>query len=227
MLDALISAMEASLVHFNLWSYNPMNRNDVGDDWNAESFSWYSEDNRKRELAAMSGSEAAVQAQNPDVGGRLLDVLVRPYAIATSGQPLSSTYDRTNGFFSLRYREKPGCCDLDNPPLERVTEIFLPTRIYGATGAAGVKWNLSQGGNAYFDSARQRLFVWFSDTDEIIHYRADITRRVDLWVSDATDPKGLGSFALMACAFLTLFVLLNELSRHFIGAYFVDLPQLQ
>jgi len=230
MLNALISAMEASLVHFNLWAYNPLNRNDVGDDWNAESFSWYSEDNRKKALAAMSGAAAAVQAANPDVGARLLDVLVRPYAIATAGQPLSSTFERSTALFTHRFRDKPGRTDSDSgPPLDRVTEIFLPERIYGstATGPKGVKWQLSPGGRYFFDHARQRLFIWFHDNDETIHYRKDITRRIDVWVHEADDPKFVMWTVFIGLVAMALFVLVNELSRHYTGHYWVDFPMLQ
>ncbi|KAJ3048633.1 hypothetical protein HK097_010362 [Rhizophlyctis rosea] len=41
-LDAVINAMEASLVNFTLWNYNPHNDNEWGDHWNGEDFSIYS-----------------------------------------------------------------------------------------------------------------------------------------------------------------------------------------
>ncbi|KAJ1537843.1 hypothetical protein HK405_014312, partial [Cladochytrium tenue] len=41
-LDACISAMEANLVNFTLWNYNPGNDNIFGDHWNGEDFSIYS-----------------------------------------------------------------------------------------------------------------------------------------------------------------------------------------
>ncbi|KAJ3021061.1 hypothetical protein HKX48_009306 [Thoreauomyces humboldtii] len=41
-LDAMISAMEESLVNFTLWNYNPHNDNMWGDHWNGEDFSIYS-----------------------------------------------------------------------------------------------------------------------------------------------------------------------------------------
>ncbi|KNC98302.1 uncharacterized protein SPPG_06696 [Spizellomyces punctatus DAOM BR117] len=41
-LDAMINAMEASLVNFTLWNYNPHNDNIWGDHWNGEDFSIYS-----------------------------------------------------------------------------------------------------------------------------------------------------------------------------------------
>ncbi|KAJ3299416.1 hypothetical protein HK104_009018 [Borealophlyctis nickersoniae] len=41
-LDAVINAMEASLLNFTLWNYNPHNDNMWGDHWNGEDFSIYS-----------------------------------------------------------------------------------------------------------------------------------------------------------------------------------------
>lgn len=76
MLDALMYALETNAVHFNLWNYNPANRDDVGDDWNAESFSWFSEDNRRKAIAAAPADQQAAMATDLDVGARLLDVLV-------------------------------------------------------------------------------------------------------------------------------------------------------
>ncbi|KAJ3189218.1 hypothetical protein HDU85_002843 [Gaertneriomyces sp. JEL0708] len=41
-LDAMINAMEASMVSFTLWNYNPHNDNAHGDHWNGEDFSIFS-----------------------------------------------------------------------------------------------------------------------------------------------------------------------------------------
>ncbi|KAI9101783.1 glycoside hydrolase superfamily [Phlyctochytrium arcticum] len=41
-LDAMINALEGSLVNFTLWNYNPHNDNIWGDHWNGEDFSIYS-----------------------------------------------------------------------------------------------------------------------------------------------------------------------------------------
>lgn len=71
MLDALISALEASKAHFNLWAYNPQNRDDLGDHWNSENFSWFSHELRDREIA-----EGKATKGDLDAGARLLDVLV-------------------------------------------------------------------------------------------------------------------------------------------------------
>lgn len=230
-MDALISAMEASLVHFNLWAYNPLNRNDIGDDWNGESFSWFSEDKRQKELASLTGAEAAVQTQNPDVGGSLLDVVVRPYAVATAGTPVFTQYLRSTGLFTHRWRSMPRKSatpdGASQPPVSAVTEIFLPARIYGSKSLAGLRWTASHGGFVYFDSHRQRLFVWFNDSDEVIAKGKEVARRIDVWV---TEPVGddntyiwIGLLFILAVAG---FVALNELHGHFTGQYWVDLPLL-
>ena len=69
----------------SLWAYNPLNRDDTGDDvclqakpysaddqWNAENFSWYSSHNRDLAIKA-SGQEKSF---NPNTGARLLDAIV-------------------------------------------------------------------------------------------------------------------------------------------------------
>ena len=44
-LDAVINGMEANMVNFTLWNYNPDNDNTYGDYWNGEDFSIFSTDN--------------------------------------------------------------------------------------------------------------------------------------------------------------------------------------
>ncbi|KNE57581.1 hypothetical protein AMAG_03273 [Allomyces macrogynus ATCC 38327] len=69
-LDAVLSAMEATLTHFTLWNYNPGNDHAHGDFWNGEDFSIFSphqhrqynlkseerRDKRKRSIQAMSAA---------------------------------------------------------------------------------------------------------------------------------------------------------------------------
>ncbi|WRT70672.1 uncharacterized protein IL334_007670 [Kwoniella shivajii] len=180
MMDSLISAMESANVGFNLWTYNPANRDDIGDDWNAENFSWYSDYNRSLALKKAENSE------DFDAGGRLLDVIVRPYAVATAGTPLSSSYDSEAGLFTHRYTSSLRITT-DSPSIEEVTEIFLPSRVYKRINE--VSFSASIGGKLLFDLSKQRAFVWFEDPN----YQVDLgprinfgektrTRRVDIWV---------------------------------------------
>ncbi|WWD20684.1 hypothetical protein CI109_105160 [Kwoniella shandongensis] len=173
-MDALISAMESAMVGFNLWTYNPTNRNDIGDDWNAENFSWYS--NHNRSIA----SKKAEDSNDLDAGGRLLDVIVRPYVVATSGTPQSSTYDYETGHFTHRWRStlRP---DTTAPQINEVTEIFLPRRVFRE---GEIEFSASVGGRLQFDWPNQRLWVWFEDSPQIIYETKtpDRRRRIDVWV---------------------------------------------
>ncbi|WVQ85927.1 hypothetical protein IAT38_008095 [Cryptococcus sp. DSM 104549] len=174
MMDALISAMEGALVGFNLWTYNPSNRDDIGDDWNAENFSWYSEHNRSKALKKNEDST------DLSAGARLLDVIVRPYAIATAGTPLSMTYNAETNLYTHRWRS-PLRTSSDPPALSEVTEIFLPSRIYRA---GEIQFNASLGAKLVFDHERERLFVWYEDSALTAYENKGDgkVRRVDVWV---------------------------------------------
>nr|ODN96011.1 cytoplasmic protein [Cryptococcus depauperatus CBS 7855] len=173
-MDAMISAMESAQVGFNLWSYNPANRDDIGDDWNAENFSWYSDDNRSKLLKKNEDSE------DSDFGSRLLDVIVRPYPIATGGLPMSMSYDYHSGSFIYRFRS-PIRVSTAPPSPPEYTEIFLPRRIYKPDE---VEWTVTQGGKVIFDWDNQRAFIWFEDSAMVAHSaKEDMkSRRFDIYV---------------------------------------------
>nr|XP_019051096.1 cytoplasmic protein [Kwoniella bestiolae CBS 10118]OCF30026.1 cytoplasmic protein [Kwoniella bestiolae CBS 10118] len=188
MMDAMISALESANVGFNLWTYNPANRDDIGDDWNAENFSWYSDHNRSIALKKSDNDGE----EDLDAGGRLMDVIVRPYAIATAGTPLSSSYDAETALFTHRFTS-PIRISTDIPSIEEVTEIFLPKRVYTE---GQVRFALSLHGKIYFDWPNQRCWVWFDDPP--YHHSIDLgprgtkenkVRRVDIWVPGRTKPR--------------------------------------
>lgn len=230
MMDALIAAMEASLASFSLWAYNPHNTDSAGDDWNSENFSWYSDATRHFEISsAADGEEKQAAAGSPDTGGRLLDVIVRPYAIATAGVPLSHKFQPDTGLFTYRFRDVPTPPSASATPApERVTEIFLPKRVYGeALRTKQLKQFMSEGGHYRLDLARQRMFVWFDDDARAVKAGTERIRRVDLWVKDPPEevPVGIivGVFIILA---MSLFVLGSEVSRVKYGKAWVDLPLL-
>jgi len=91
-------------LHASLWNYNPENDDSRGDDWNGENFSWFS-DSRACHKSSTSG-QTPVLAQDTkelDLGGRILDAVVRPYAAKTAGVPLKSEYEMTTGTFSYSW----------------------------------------------------------------------------------------------------------------------------
>lgn len=108
-LDLYYDAMDTNLLHCTIWNYTADNTNERGDLWNDEDLSIFSRD----------------QQTNPDdihSGGRGLDAIVRPYAMATAGEPLRMSFDHVSKVFELEYRGEAGI----NAP----TEIFVPTYQY-------------------------------------------------------------------------------------------------
>lgn len=227
-MDALISALESSLVHFSLWAYNPHNTDSHGDDWNSENFSWYSDAVRKLEISSAPEAERALVAASPDAGGRLLGAVVRPYAVATAGAPLSHVYQAETGLFTYRWRDVPTPPSRYGPAPGNVTEIFLPGRVYAdAIKSGSLKHFISPGGRYRFDAARQRMWVWFEDDAVSCKQGKEKIRRVDVWVKDPVEDTPLGViFGLVFLLGITLFVLGSEVCRVKYGRAWVDLPLL-
>ena len=82
-----------------IWSYNPYNDDEKGEDWNGENFSWFS---RKR---ALLPSFLSYKQDSPtlDNGGRILPSIVRPYPAKTAGIPLKFQYEMTTGAFLFEW----------------------------------------------------------------------------------------------------------------------------
>lgn len=95
-------------LHTSLWNYNPENDDSLGDDWNGENFSWFS-NLRASQRSATSRQRLALaqDAKDLDLGGRILDAVVRPYAAKTAGVPLKSEYEMTTGTFSYTWAVLP------------------------------------------------------------------------------------------------------------------------
>lgn len=104
-LDGYYRAVEENLLSCTQWNYTSDNTNADGDGWNGEDLSIWSRDQRR-------------EPQDLHSGGRSLDAIVRPYAAATAGTPLSMAYDRLTRTFTFRFRH--------DPALTAPTEIFVP-----------------------------------------------------------------------------------------------------
>ena len=153
-----------------LWSYNPYNDDQKGDDWNGENFSWFS---RKR---ALPPSLLYYEQDSPtlDNGGRILPAIVRPYPAKTAGIPLKFQYEMTTGAFSFEWEnpsqgEQP-TPESDNdtksifdPPRQwqhslfsHETEFFIPSQL---THSRKVVVEGAEDGDKYrYDERRQTLF---------------------------------------------------------------------
>ncbi len=93
-LDASFSALEANLLNGTLWNYTADNSNEHGDQWNEEDLSIYSHDQR-------------TEPGDINSGGRALQAGVRPYALATAGEPLQMGFDVKSRVFTYTFRHDP------------------------------------------------------------------------------------------------------------------------
>jgi hypothetical protein len=108
-LDAYAAAMDANLLSFTLWNYTTDNSNEHGDKWCGEDLSLYSPDQR-------------TDPGDVNSGGRALEGIVRPYALATAGTPLSMRFDLPSRRFELIFHA--------DPAVQAPTEIFVPRLQY-------------------------------------------------------------------------------------------------
>ncbi|KAG5734101.1 hypothetical protein E4T56_gene660, partial [Termitomyces sp. T112] len=177
MMDAMLTALERSLVGFTLWNYNPSNTDLAGDDWNGENFSWFS---RRR---ALPPSLLYYEQDMPslDNGGRILSSIVRPYPAKTAGIPHKFEYEMNTGCFVFEWRnrdvgngnpENGDECGHGDGGDERSsgtiklrsleTEIFLPALL--TVGRKVIVEGLDAEDTYEHDESRQTLFVVARDT---------------------------------------------------------------
>ncbi len=132
--DRIFQAIEANLLNVTLWNYTADNTNERGDLWNDEDLSIFSRD----------------QQTNPhevDSGGRALKALLRPYPLATAGEPLRLSFDIRSKEFIFRFRH-----DLN---VTEPTLIFLPNYQY----PTGCRIKVSDG-EFELDRSDQLLKYW-------------------------------------------------------------------
>ncbi len=108
-LDASFSALEANLLSGTLWNYTADNTNQHGDQWNEEDLSIFSPDQQKN-------------PQDLNSGGRALEAGVRPYALATAGEPLRMSFDRKRKLFVFEFRH--------DPAVSEPSEFYVPNLQY-------------------------------------------------------------------------------------------------
>ncbi|CAM1510681.1 Fc.00g010160.m01.CDS01 [Cosmosporella sp. VM-42] len=155
LMHALIGAMEDNNVAFTLWNYNPHNRVEYGDGWNKEDFSITNGDEVEENGPLRPDYRNRGHEDNELYrGGRLLDVVIRPYAAKVAGQPLRSSWDcRT-----LRYEfewKSIGSATEKTTEKSCLTEVFLPKYHYGGQK---IRVHISDG-EWTFDREKQTLYV--------------------------------------------------------------------
>ncbi|WYZ44950.1 hypothetical protein EsH8_VIII_000266 [Colletotrichum jinshuiense] len=186
LMHALISAMEDNNVAFTLWNYNPDNRVEYGDGWNTEDFSVINGDTEAKPGHILP--DYANEAHEDDElyrGGRVLDVIIRPYAVKIAGRALRSDWDpRTLQYVFEWTSETSAKSNSDKKQSERsrTTEVFIPKYHY-AEGSIDVK--VSDGEWSY-DPDLQTLYVHHDTsaskhrlTIEIPHLPRHLMERVE------------------------------------------------
>jgi len=216
-MDALLYALERTMVGFTLWNYNPDNTDDEGDFWNGENFSWFSQ-SRARQTGKNS-----LEQDDPslDIGGRLLFQIVRPYPAKVAGAPLAFEYESDTGEFTFRFKNiGPACGKLlrvgqhvpeFSPPTQvssRETEIFVPMSL-----AHGREMNVSGLGTEdkySYDKRRQTLFIVHHDqTADAVH-----TVRVSFKPPLSSHHSSHISFFYVAVIIVTLSLYIAYVTRY-------------
>jgi len=161
----------------SLWNYHPENDDIHGDFWNAENFSWFSNQRARKPTTSYAQTDATL-----DKGARILESVVRPYPAKVAGIPLQFNYEINTGTFALtwlnpipeppRPRKSWQTGTVDEPPLRghppitsRRSEFFVPAdwvkdekedievTLLGA--AAGARW--------WYEKEVQTLYVETSE----------------------------------------------------------------
>ena len=136
-LDRSFQALEANLLHATLWNYTPDNSNEHGDLWNEEDLSIFSRDQQTNPMDINSGARAPA-------------AFIRPYPLATAGEPLSFSFHMRSKHFKFYFQ---GDSEVTAP-----TEIFVPEYHYGK----GISITVSDGTYDYQPEI-QRLYYWPED----------------------------------------------------------------
>lgn len=109
LMNRSLRAVESSFCSATIWNYTASNTNEKGDGWNGEDLSIWSAD---------QGRDASVL----DSGGRALRAVVRPYPVATAGEPLYLSFDMRRRVLRFTFRH--------DPSVTLPTEIFVPPSQY-------------------------------------------------------------------------------------------------
>jgi hypothetical protein len=140
--DRLFKALDANMLHYNLWTYDAFNTNEYGDSWCMEDFSIFSRS----------------QQTNPydiNSGGRALEAVVRPYPTAIAGDPIRFSFDIKKRIFKFEFRH--------DPAVKEPTEIYIPHFQY----PQGYKVTISDG-KYTVDKENQKL-IYTHNPDRTIH----------------------------------------------------------
>jgi hypothetical protein len=144
-LDNYYDALDANLLSATIWNYSPHNTNAHGDLWNDEDLSIFSRDQQHDPADINSG-------------GRALAGVVRPYALATAGEPLRMTFELATRAFEYEYRPDSAAA--------APTELYIPTLQY----PDGIEVEVTGAAYAH-DAAAQRLTLTHEAEAEVVTVR--------------------------------------------------------
>ncbi|KAK7680349.1 hypothetical protein QCA50_016589 [Cerrena zonata] len=193
MMDAMITALERSLLNFTLWNYNPANSDIHGDSWNGENFSFFAQ------RRALPSSLLSLDQTSPtlDNGGRLLRSIVRPYAAKVAGVPLKWEYELNTGDCEFEWvvpypneakaaqnSKAKGSPTVSEPPLisnsllaSNTTEIFFP--LYLSQGRTISVTLADSSASSKFTQNMCPNFKHYVSASWICHLDSDIMSRLD------------------------------------------------
>ncbi|PWZ03638.1 glycoside hydrolase [Testicularia cyperi] len=186
LMDALISAMEDHGLGYTLWNYNPDNRVAYGDGWNFEDFSITNGDTHPHEQIKQDYRNAPHADDPLYAQGRVLDVVIRPYAVKVAGLPIRSHFDAESLTYELEWQNPPssnqggggGDGGGDEKKQEddvraNTTEIFLPAYHY-----KGLEFGILTSDAEYtFNAELQSLFVQHADMRPNVRHKLRIELR--------------------------------------------------
>lgn len=164
-MDAVLNAVEENFGGVAIWNYNPPNSNSLGDNWNQEDFSIYSQDHP-------IVTDKLKEIDNPlHRGGRCLGAVARPYASKVAGQSLHTSFDLGTLEFHLEFasvpmsRTRPDGSEYTQEELRmmRQTEIFLPSFHYKRQKLIV---DLSDGAWRHVPEL-QTLYYWYADDRKV------------------------------------------------------------
>ncbi|CAG9941770.1 unnamed protein product [Clonostachys rosea f. rosea IK726] len=191
LMNTLIAGMEDNHIAFTLWNYNPHNRVEYGDGWNMEDFSVINGDEPlEHDLIRQDYRNKPHEDDELYRGGRVLDVIIRPYAAKIAGRPLRSNWDERTLRYEFEWQSSgQPATGVDDRAF--LTEVFIPAYHYAKhkliiTVSDG-EWTHDEAqqtlrirqspGSA---SSRHRLVVEIDDLQEHLAQRVALRRQANL-----------------------------------------------
>ncbi len=144
-LDRSFRALEANLMNGTLWNYSPDNTFEIGDSFNGEDLSIFTQSER-------------LDPRDIHSGGRALRAVIRPYPRATAGVPTRVHFDWRTRVWEFAFEH--------DAAIAAPTEIFVPTFQY----PRGVRVTISDGSFEY-DATRQILIYCHAPNARAHHIR--------------------------------------------------------